>query len=163
MIGKKIKSFIDASGLKYFEVAKKLDISYQNLNRILNKESIETRYLFQFAEILEIPVTAFFEAESDKMFPSTYITQQNEKIKEYQKRIKDLEEQLEDKTLLIDFFKSKTRQFVFGDLVFKLGKIENGNFEIELSKDDFESLKNNLNYPEELKEFVFEQVKVKIQ
>lgn len=107
MIGKKIKSLIDASGLKYLEVAKKLDITYQNLNRILNKDSVETRYLFEIAKILNVPVTAFFENELGLKSPIVDIEKLKKENEELKKKVDKLEAEKDNLNLLIEFIKNK--------------------------------------------------------
>ncbi len=69
-IGNKIKFFIEESKLSSVEVAKQMKTSYQNLYRIFNRVSVETRYLFELSKILNIPVTSFFEDEQGIKFTS---------------------------------------------------------------------------------------------
>ncbi len=59
-IGKNIKSIISNSKFSAKEISVKLDVSYQYLYKIFNSENVDTKYLFQLAEILNVPVTAFF-------------------------------------------------------------------------------------------------------
>lgn len=62
-LGEKIKVMITDSGLKQKYVAESLGISTQHLHNLFRKESIETRYLYQFSEVLKVPLWTFF-AES---------------------------------------------------------------------------------------------------
>jgi len=106
MIGKKIKSLIEESGLKYADISQQLGISYQNLNRILNKESVETRYLFEIAKILNIPVISFFEDEpGGKMpyFDVDKILKENEKLKEM---IEEKDHKISDLKFTASYIKS---------------------------------------------------------
>lgn len=61
MIGKKIKDFVDDSGLSVQEVASKMGTSTSNLYVIFKKKHISTEYLELFSSILGIPISAFFE------------------------------------------------------------------------------------------------------
>lgn len=143
MIGKKIKSLIDASGLKYADVSKKLDISYQNLNRILNKESVETRYLFSIANILNIPVTTFFEDEPGGTAPTVDVEKLKEENVKLINRIIELEEQLIDKKLIIKMlgdkdFREKLSDNNFNENIKKLGLYDHNLLNEELSSTDKE-------------------------
>lgn len=161
MIGKKIETLVETAGLKKMDVAHKLGITYQNLNRIFKKDSIETSYLFKFAEILNVPVMLFFEDEPGGISPAVDINELQNRIEILEAENKNLKTQLEDNQLLIKFFKSKARHFLFSDLTFKLFKSEGEGFEVELSDEDFQTLREEFNYPEKVKEFIFQNVKVK--
>ena len=62
-IGEKIKSTIEGSGLSISEVARRIGTSYQNLNKIFKKDSIESKYLEKIANVLNIPIDVFFNKE----------------------------------------------------------------------------------------------------
>lgn len=63
-IGNNIKSIIFKSIYSAKDISEKLGVSYQYLYKIFNSENVDTKYLFKLAEILDIPVTAFFPEES---------------------------------------------------------------------------------------------------
>jgi len=63
-IGKRIKLLLDESKYSAKEIAEKMGTSFQNVYRLFEKESVETKYLFVIAEALGISITQFFEEES---------------------------------------------------------------------------------------------------
>lgn len=64
MIGEKIKSLIKTSGMSISEVARRIGTTYPNLNKILKKESVDTKYLVKIGEVLNISMNSFFLEES---------------------------------------------------------------------------------------------------
>jgi len=70
-IGKRIKELVNNSTYSVKDIADKMGTSYQNVYRIFGKESVETKFLFSLAELLEIPVSYFFQehvvADTKKM------------------------------------------------------------------------------------------------
>lgn len=62
-VGNQIKRLVNRSSFKQKEIAEKLGVSVQHLHNIFAKESIDTKYLFQFSEILNVPVYEFFMDE----------------------------------------------------------------------------------------------------
>jgi transcriptional regulator with XRE-family HTH domain len=154
MIGKKIKSLIDSSGLKYLDVAKKLDITYQNLNRILNKESVETRYLFEIAKILNVPVISFFEDEPGGKFPAVDFEKLQKDLFDAKKRIKELEEQIEDKRQLNEFFTSKINDLLKAVMSYKWMYSDDPDFDVIFDRDDINRLCLELNYSKEKNEVI---------
>lgn len=65
-IGKQIKKIATESGKKQKDIAEALGVSIQHLYNLFGKESIETKYLFQFTEIFQVPITSFFDIEVEK-------------------------------------------------------------------------------------------------
>jgi len=65
-IGKNIKRIVDESKMKQKDIASLIGekgISIQHLHNLFGKENIDTKYLFQLSEILNVPVTAFFDED----------------------------------------------------------------------------------------------------
>jgi len=75
-VGNRIRSIVFASKFSPKEISIKLGISYQYLFKIFNSENVDTKYLFQLAEILNIPVTSFFSEGN-----SENVSELNEQIK----------------------------------------------------------------------------------
>ena len=63
-VGKRIKTMIDESKYSAKEIAEKMGTSFQNVYRLFEKESVETKHLFKIAEALGIQISQFFEEES---------------------------------------------------------------------------------------------------
>jgi transcriptional regulator with XRE-family HTH domain len=59
-MGEIIKEVIKESKYSVNDIAKKLGVTPQNLYRIFKKDSLETKYLEQLAEVLEIEIIDFF-------------------------------------------------------------------------------------------------------
>ena len=106
-IGNRIKNFIEGSKLSSVEVAKQMNTSYQNLYRIFNRESVETRYLFELSKILNIPVTSFFENETGKKFTQIDVENLRKENEELNRKIDKLELEKDNLNLLIEFIKKE--------------------------------------------------------
>jgi len=63
IIGEKIKQLIDKSGFSVPEIAKKFNMSEQNLYQMLKKDSISTKHLLEFSKFIKVPVGYFFDKE----------------------------------------------------------------------------------------------------
>lgn len=59
-IGNKLKELSQKSGLKQKEIASQLNVTAQYLHKIFAKDHIDTKQLFKFAEIFNVPITYFF-------------------------------------------------------------------------------------------------------
>ena len=106
-IGNRIKSFIEESNYSSVEVAKQMNTSYQNLYRIFNRESVETRYLIEIAKILGIPVTAFFEDVPGRSISALDWEKLNQENEGLRRQIEKLELEKENLNLLIEFIKKE--------------------------------------------------------
>lgn len=63
-IGKKIKKLREISGLSQSELAEKIGVSYQQIQKYeRGKSSISVDRLYQIADVLKVPVKIFFEEE----------------------------------------------------------------------------------------------------
>jgi len=62
-IGERVKKLINKSPFSINDVAIKIGTSNQNLYKILRKDSIESRYLEQIADVLNISIMQFFVDE----------------------------------------------------------------------------------------------------
>ena len=60
IIGEKIKKKIIEARFSVNEIAKRLNTTSQNMYKIFKKDSVESKYLEQIAEILEITISDFF-------------------------------------------------------------------------------------------------------
>lgn len=135
-LGAKIKSLIEASQHSVKDVAELMDTSFQNIYRILEKESVETKHLFKLAEILRIPVTQFFE-ESSVVDLSQEVESYKELISKKDNEISQLQNQI---TILEKLVKSNEtiiqKQETINELFNALGK--NPKIEIDTSDPLFE-------------------------
>jgi len=123
MIGNKIKSLIEQSPLTFSEVAEALNMTYVNLFRIFNKESVETKHLEAIAKIINVPITAFFNEASENDSLLSDLQEKEEEIATLWKQLeterkynKFLEGQIDmykgivdDKILIIELQKAKTK------------------------------------------------------
>lgn len=92
-INARILAFLSANGLSITYLSKKTGISKQNLTRILNSSDIKISQLFLITKAIDKPITFFFtgnEYVSDSEYSSLLC------------RLKDLEEILNDKRIIID-------------------------------------------------------------
>ena len=102
-IGKKIKALIDESKLSAADVALIMRTSSQNLYRLFSRESVETKYLFQIAEIIDVPVTAFFEDQIEKGNLGQLLNQKDNEINDLKEEILKLQEKVDDKKRIIEY------------------------------------------------------------
>jgi len=150
-IGKVIKSLVEKSDFNSSVIASKLGISYQNLYKIYNKESVETHYLFEISEILNVHISAFFNLPQKGWVSESEINKLNKEISRLQDKIKDVEEQLEEKKLFLkfilkdenlvpsSFIKNKGRGFK-GDLI-DFSDIDSMINELDNNFDDSDTIK----------------------
>lgn len=66
-IGETVKKFIEDSKFSVNDIAEKIGTSNQNLYKILKKDSIETKYLEQIADVLQINIINFFITEEERV------------------------------------------------------------------------------------------------
>ena len=59
-IGQNVKRIISASKFSSKEIAEKIGVSYQYLYKIYNNKNVDSDYLIQLSEILEVPISVFF-------------------------------------------------------------------------------------------------------
>lgn len=63
-VNQRILNYIDEKGIKSVDLAKKLDMSKQNLSRILNADDMKVSQLLSISKILEVSPTTFLSDES---------------------------------------------------------------------------------------------------
>jgi len=61
----KIKDLLTKKNMSQKELCSQIEMSDQNLRIIFKRNSIETKHLEKIAEVLEVPVTYFFEEGSE--------------------------------------------------------------------------------------------------
>ena len=165
MIGKNIKTVIDASGMSYSQVADMLDITYQYLFKIFNKDSVETRYLFEIAKILNIPVVKFFEGEPGGISPVINVNDLQLKIEKLTKRVNELEKSLEKSEELIEFYKDRINELVMGIVSYKFFLPEDTSLDLTFYGPEYEELFKKVGYSKEKTDYVLKilsESKVKI-
>lgn len=115
-IGAKIKELADNKAIKKEELALKLGMTSDNLYKIYSKEGINTKILCQISEILDVPITYFFEGDSEKNLNigdnNTNIVGNKNKTsvsdtEVYKAKIKSLERELQLKDKIIQLLENK--------------------------------------------------------
>jgi len=80
----KIKYLLSENSLTQKELCDNIGMSTQNLRKIFDRDSIETKHLQNIANVFQVPVTFFFEEKegnyTGNIQNSTVITAQNGKI-----------------------------------------------------------------------------------
>lgn len=61
MVGEKIKQLITVSGKSVENIAEALNMSPQNLYKMLKKDSIDTKHLSKLSKLLNVPIDFFFD------------------------------------------------------------------------------------------------------
>ncbi len=64
MIGDRIKKLIEESRYSVPQVAERLNMTNQNLYKILKKESVDSNLLFDLSKLFGVPISYFFEDEN---------------------------------------------------------------------------------------------------
>jgi len=73
MLGENVKKIIKQKGMSIYDIAFQMNTTNQNLYRILQKDSIDSKYLVQIASILKIPIGMFFgEIQSNPDYYTYY-------------------------------------------------------------------------------------------
>ena len=85
-IGQNVKRIISASKFSSKEIAEKIGVSYQYLYKIYNNKNVDSDYLIQLSEILEVPISVFFGELHSKL--NTELLESIEKLNDYIKALK---------------------------------------------------------------------------
>lgn len=116
MIGNRIQNLIRQKRININQVAEKLNITKQQIYNIFKKEHIDTSYLFQFAEILDISPEFLLVGDKEGNFETRAVKDLKNEVESLKKRITELEEQLNDKSQIIEFAK-KENLFAYANLI----------------------------------------------
>lgn len=115
-IGQRIEKLAKEKRIPASEIADKLDITVQNLYKMFKKDSIKSIYIFRLSEIFDVSVDFLLFGEELSDRPSSKLNKvksENEKLK---KRIAELEEQLADKSQILDYAKQENL-FAYANLI----------------------------------------------
>ncbi len=85
-IGNNVKRIISESKYSSKEIAEKIGVSYQYLYKIYNNKNVDSEYLIQLAQILDVPISVFFGELHSKL--NTELLESIEKLHEYIKSLK---------------------------------------------------------------------------
>jgi transcriptional regulator with XRE-family HTH domain len=120
-VGEKIKKAIERAGTDPIKVAANIDMSTANLYRIFKRDSVETKYLVKLSELLNVPLSYFYEEEAtleqfldsngslgEIRYPFTKADLKFE-LDKAQLKIDHLEQRLRDKEDIIDLMKTKLK------------------------------------------------------
>jgi len=116
MIGEKIQAIAKEKRIPASEIADMMNITVQHLYKLFKKESIESRYIFQFAEILNVPADVLLVGEKADNLSATVTNELKNEIKRLKERIAELEEQLEDKNQIIAYARNENL-FAYANLI----------------------------------------------
>lgn len=121
-IGHRIKLAIEERGMEPNRVAVAIQMSTANLYRIFKRDSVETKYLVRLCELLELPMSYFFDEDHEhfltfktpvKARPSaSYFAQESEpaygmgnnlaeEVKELRQKLAFAEQRIADKDQMI--------------------------------------------------------------
>jgi transcriptional regulator with XRE-family HTH domain len=103
MIGARIHSLVKSKRISINQIAEKLNITNQQVYNIFKKKHIDSSYLFQFAEILDVSPDVLLMGADGGDFSTRAVSELQKEIAQLKKRIAELEEQLADKNQVLDF------------------------------------------------------------
>lgn len=106
-IGKNIKSIIAEKKYSAKDIASQLGVSYQHLYRIFASESVESRYLISISEILNVPVSTFFNEASQGL--SKVVIEEIDKLADQNTELRD---KLESRQAIINLVLYTVKQII---------------------------------------------------
>jgi transcriptional regulator with XRE-family HTH domain len=108
MLGDRIQSLAKRKRISVSEIADRMNVTVQHVYKLFKKDSMETRYLFQFAEILDVSPDVLLMGADGGDFSTRAVSELQKEIAQLKKRIAELEEQLADKNQVLDFRKRES-------------------------------------------------------
>lgn len=98
---KQIEIISEAKGINIRVLAEKANVAFSGLYRSIKENTIKASTLERIAEILEVPISVFFEDELGGTAPAVDVEKLREENDKLKNRIKELVEQLGDKRFII--------------------------------------------------------------
>lgn len=102
-----LKQLLTTKKINIPTLAKEIGMSKPGLYIAIEKERLTIEILEKIAQALDVPVTIFFNLSRVDWVPVSEVDKLNNEITRLQNRLKEVEEQLEDKRLIIEFIKEK--------------------------------------------------------
>ncbi|MBN2664370.1 MAG: helix-turn-helix transcriptional regulator [Bacteroidales bacterium] len=110
----KIKHTAEKKSYLLKDLSEKIGMSYQNLNRCIRENKISANDLEKISEVLEVPISYFFEDDIKALTRETSIGNTNINCEKLQiqynaalKEIEYLQKQIKDKEEIINLLKRK--------------------------------------------------------
>ena len=115
----RIKKISEKKDITLKSLCERINMSYQNLNRCIRENKISANDLEKISDVLEVPVSYFFEEENDRINnglsnvangntnSTVTINEKEYNVKVLMERIKGLEAQLAAKNETIEILKNK--------------------------------------------------------
>jgi transcriptional regulator with XRE-family HTH domain len=116
MLGDRIQSLAKRKRISVSEIADRMNVTVQHVYKLFKKDSMETRYLFQFAEILDVSPDVLLMGADGGDFSTRAVSELQKEIAQLKKRIAELEDQLADKTQILDYAKQENL-FAYANLI----------------------------------------------
>jgi len=116
MIGARIHSLVKSKRISINQIAEKLNITNQQVYNIFKKKHIDSSYLFQFAEILDVSPDVLLMGADGCDFSTRAVSELQKEIAQLKKRIAELEEQLADKNQILEYAKQENL-FAYANLI----------------------------------------------
>lgn len=154
IIGKRIKTLIEISNIPLKQIASEMGMTYQNLFKIFRKDSVDSRFLFQLASFLNIPIEDFFntlqtEFHEDFVGEAVFL---RDVMKAQKDRIEELESIIGDKQEIISFLRELNNM---QELLFNEFKKDKSSLILSLKND---ALTRNEHLSEEDYDSTFEEI-----
>lgn len=103
----RIKMLLTEKGVSFSELTDKIGMSRRGLYAAIDNKTLSITSLEKISEVLNVPVTYFFDNNQDGWITFSDANKLKDEISSLKIRINELEEQLDDKRMLIQFIKDQ--------------------------------------------------------